>query len=558
MQPITLLQQPFLKTQRNPATKAIDLSPLGDYWYAPRQDEDAPDPAMLFRAVPWLARSVQLRSNAVASMPFDIMRGETVFDSSVEYQNKLGWLPNPRRLLYLTEAARSCSGSAYYWREHNRITTTGLRYIRWDTVEPEIDGKLGLTGFVRTVNGRRMNVPVETIVYHWMADPYVEFGPPTISPVMAALAASGVLYNLDRFASAYFARGAIKATLLTVSGAPVATERDRLKTWWKDLVSGIKNAFATEIINADSVTPVVIGEGLAELSNATLTAEKRQDIATALGVPQSVIFSESAKGLGGGGVAAQDDAHFYNKTIIPECEAIADVWNEQLLEPLGLKLVFRPETLDVFQEDENQRATAFSAYVAAGLPLEVAGEMLGLELPQGWTWEKIAAEKEKAREEMAAAMQGAGDQGQDDAEDTAMRAVDDLRKWRIKSAKRGKLAPFTSDWIPVAVMDEIKAHGTNGWRDALDNVIVAYTGETPEPVPVPVADTTELVAALKAATEALLAPRDDAKKAVDAMIAGRNHELRTLIDTLPISEGMADAIDRYIKSLIDVPEQPTN
>ena len=26
-------------------------------------------------------------------------------------------------------------------------------------------------------------------------------------------------------------------------------------------------------------------------------------------------------------------------------------------------------------------------------------------------------------------------------------------------------------------MDEIKAHGDNGWRDALDDVIVSYTGE---------------------------------------------------------------------------------
>jgi len=53
-------------------------------------------------------------------------------------------------------------------------------------------------------------------------------------------------------------------------------------------------------------------------------------------------------------------------------------------------------------------------------------------------------------------------------------------------------------------MEDVKAHGDNGWRDALDDVIVSYTGEEPEPVPVPVADTTELVAALKAATEALL------------------------------------------------------
>ena len=28
----------------------------------------------------------------------------------------------------------------------------------------------------------------------------------------------------------------------------------------------------------------------------------------------------------------------------------------------------------------------------------------------------------------------------------------------------------------MAIMEEVKAHGDNGWRDALDGVIVDYTG----------------------------------------------------------------------------------
>ena len=51
-------------------------------------------------------------------------------------------------------------------------------------------------------------------------------------------------------------------------------------------------------------------------------------------------------------------------------------------------------------------------------------------------------------------------------------------------------------------MEEVKAHGDNGWRDALDGVIVDYTGEEPEPLPV--ADTSEIVAALREATKAAL------------------------------------------------------
>ncbi len=175
-------------------------------------------------------------------MPFVVMRGDVEIDTSDDYQNVLGWLPNPRRLFYMTEAALCCFGAGYWWNERNRVATKAVRYVVPTTIEPVIEAD-GLKAFVRTANGRRVQVPPETLTYFWQPDPWVELGPPLSSPVMAAIAASGVLYNLNQFSAAYFKRGAIKATLLTVQGAPVAQERDRLKTWWKQLVSGVKNAW---------------------------------------------------------------------------------------------------------------------------------------------------------------------------------------------------------------------------------------------------------------------------------------------------------------------------
>lgn len=512
---LSLLQRPILAVkydQTSRSVKAAGGGPLDDFWYEDARNKDDTDPATLFRCVAWLYRGVQLRANAVAAMPFRITSGDgsTDIDTSADYQNALGWLPNPRRLLYMTEAALTCYGSAYWWREANRVTTKAVRYVRPDTIEAIIGGT-GLQGFYRTANGMRVQVPPERIAYFWQPDPFVELGPPDSSPLMAAVAASGVLYNLNQFSAAYFKRGAIKATLLTVQGAPVAQERDRLKTWWQKLVTGVNNAWATEIVNADAVTPIVIGEGLKELSSAELTAEKRQDIAQALGIPQSVMFSESASGLGGGGVALQDKLHFYDDTVIPECELVAEVVNEQILRPLGYRLEFLPEQLDVYQEDENQRAAAFASYTGAGLPVDLVAEMLGLELPAPWTYDdlrRMREEREQQAKEQLGMERDAPPPDEDDQEDDDERqakAVADLRRWRVKSAKRGKLAPFTSDWIPVHIMDDIRAHGENGWRDALDGVIAVYSGEPvePEPEPVKAVDTSELVAALRAATEAL-------------------------------------------------------
>ncbi len=79
----------------------------------------------------------------------------------------------------------------------------------------------------------------------------------------------------------------------------------------------------------------------------------------------------------------------------------------------------------------------------------------------------------------------------------AKATLDDLRKWRAKSKKRGGLADFESDAIPADVVDTIKAHSDNGWLEAIDAAIAQTIP------PAPAKDVTDLVLALTRATEAL-------------------------------------------------------
>ncbi len=269
-----------------------------------------------FSRTPWLYRGIELRANAVAAMPFRIMRGETEVDSSEKWENKVGFLPDPQNLLWLTEAALCLWGTCYYWRDRNKAKALGLRYIVPSTIAPKLDDAAGVVGFERNLGTRKIDATTDDIVYLWKPDPYVEIGPPQSSPVQAALSAAGVLYNIDAFAEAFFKRGAIKATILSVEGNPAESERSRLKEWWARAVGGINNAFAANVLNGGVVKPVVIGDGLESLNSNTLTADKRADVATALGIPQTVLFSADASGLGGGGVVRQDDVHFYDKTCI--------------------------------------------------------------------------------------------------------------------------------------------------------------------------------------------------------------------------------------------------
>ena len=73
-----------------------------------------------------------------------------------------------------------------------------------------------------------------------------------------------------------FRPGAIKATLHCASH-DTARPTGKHYALVAHRLAG-QNAFATEVINADDVKPVVIGEGIESLSNAELTREKREDI----------------------------------------------------------------------------------------------------------------------------------------------------------------------------------------------------------------------------------------------------------------------------------------
>jgi hypothetical protein len=178
----------------------------------------------------------------------------------------------------------------------------------------------------------------------------------------------------------------IKATLLKYT-QPIGTEEGkRVKEWWQRVTAGVKNAFSTEVIRGD-FEPLVIGEGLHDLQNTALTAEQRESICTALGVPQSKVTANAANYATKQG----DDLSFIQDTIAPECRWLAAVINRQLLAALGLRLVFTPDQLSVMQEDETQRAASLKLLVDAGMNLEMALAVLGYDLPEGMELREPAA-----------------------------------------------------------------------------------------------------------------------------------------------------------------------
>ncbi len=406
-----------------------------------------------YQGIPTIFRGVSKIAQAVGSMPFQIYgKGDNVIDASQDYTNMLGWMPNPRALLGIASQSLDLTGQAYFlpMKQVGTSAVKEIRYVVTKTVEVKYDEQKGaLLGFERTVNNKPKFYKPEEILYMWLTDPYVELGPPKAYPVIAALRAAGVLANLDDFISIYFKRGAVRPMIVSVKGMPKESERQRMEKWFSQLMGGIKNSRVWKIFNADTVTTEQVGDGLSELRDVELTTQRREDIAVALGIPYTILYPEAANFA----TAKQDDIKFYKDTVIPRCEFLSEVMNEQVFVPMGYRLEFLPQSLEIMQEDEAERADSLLNMVNASVPTVTAMEILGYDLTdEQWIAVKEAMQqKEENREQMSDRFNQGGN-----GRIPVARQGDEMSKWMRKSLSslaKGKSAdvPFVSEIIPASL-----------------------------------------------------------------------------------------------------------
>ena len=323
-----------------------------------------------YRTVGHVRRGLALRANAVASCPRHYYKpsGEEVAEADIPF------LDGFTRMLQLIELSL-CTWSAFYLF---RISLGGrlrrLRYLKAATITPKMNEDGTLT-FSRTIAGRYLPPFTEReIVYGWEADPWREYGAGP-SVVDAVLTSAGIAAGVAEHAKAFFERGAIHPQLLTVEGPPNPTDAEMLKEWWRRAVAGVRNAFASEVLRV-KVNKVDLSSPAKDLAMPELSRAAKEDIATGLGIPYSMLFSDAANYA----TAKQDEKAFWTLTVRPQLSLIQDELNRQVFAPLGYELLFTPDELAIFQEDEAARATSLASLTGAGMPLDAAMEALGYEL----------------------------------------------------------------------------------------------------------------------------------------------------------------------------------
>lgn len=428
---------------------------------------NAPDNqvAALYRTIPTLYRGVAIISDTVTKVPFSLYRGDEEIDSSSSWDNVTDYLPNPRHAFKMTSQALDRHGRAYWLKAKNRGgVVKELKWLAPSSIEPIFDQTTGdLDHFERgTTDGRTIVYKPEDIVYFWLEDPDVENGPPKSWPCKSAEQAAGVLHNLDEFINTYFKSGAIRPAMLLAKGFPPEEEKERVENWFKSMMTGLRNARKAKVFSADSIEYQQIGDGLDQLQNQELTEDQRKDVALALGIPQTILFANSANYA----TSQSDWLNFHETTIIPRCEFIAEVFNDQILKAEGLELRFTPEGLDIYREDEAQRASALGALTNAGLPLLMAMDLLGYDLTpeQRAELEALVAQKEERAEEMQEQMQPNMEPEQEPEEGEPMtpEAEAEAKHWRrlcYDAMRKSKPLPvdFICEHIPAERAQAIAA-----------------------------------------------------------------------------------------------------
>lgn len=413
-------------------------------WGGQHKDKEIVTEHDAYQAVSWVRRCVEVRCNALSSIPVKYYVGDMPTkavpptdkpkeDAKEPAAEETDWeyadlMPH---ILWMTEAALQVYGAAYWLRRRNPFGfEKGYRWLYPPSIKPVYDKRKGLTRFERRVNGEPEELPLNQAVWVWTPNLASEIGPGK-GWLSTILTEGGIARNMNTFASDFFARGAMPGTVLSVEGNPPQAELERLEQWWKRFVGGVKRAWETVAVRA-TVTPIVVGYPTDQLAMPELLMAVRQQIAVAAGVPQTML--EDAANFA---TATEHHQAFYSETVVPEAVIIQAALNTQIFEPLGIRCVIDWQSLDIFQADEAERGQALAQYVGAGVPLDLAMEMLGIDLPNQMTYDQLRArmeqEKAESQENQLALVSARKPMPGEEGPPAARK--DELHRWQRKSLR---------------------------------------------------------------------------------------------------------------------------
>jgi hypothetical protein len=500
-------------------TKAVDFgSPIRDSWDFVEAMEGGVE-SDLYARVASVNRAMNLTADATAALPFAVMKGGQDVDTSSEWVNAIGIMPKPKDLIRQWRLSLFMTNTAYARIDRTNAVKSRLFYVIPQTIRPIVKSG-ALSHFERWVDGVRVDEykadDYKKFVYFFRQDHTTELLPSANTEYKALANSAGILYASDWWTRNYFERGAVKPTVLAVKGMVMGDKREEMQTAWGKFVRSLGTRFSelAKVINAETMDIKQIGDGLGDIKDSPVYKQSIENIAMASGIPLSLLLANSANYA----TAQMEYAAWYRDSITPWAYWMQEIMNDQIFEPRGYHFEFRPEQAEPSQEEEVQRAGAFQTYVNSGIPLHIAAQIVGIDLPAGMEYEDLKPDEPEEPEPVPPQLQPIEEveeiEEEDDDDEMTMKAWDELDTWRkkaIRYAKRGKPVTFefTVEHIPVEFADTIRKRLEYvGTPDEVRSAFEVKTSEVIEEVKEPSDELKALADAINKAVEVVTAPKE--------------------------------------------------
>jgi len=408
-----------------------------------------------YTKVPMLYRAINLRADAISTVPYSVERkgepSDWVFTTS---------LPE---LLQATEVSMLLTGAAFWLRIKRGRVLLGFRVMNPYTMSVTVDqskldaaNPLDALTFTQTIGNKTYGPWTSEQIVYFREQSFTDDIGHGFAASEVALQSSQLHYYLERFSSAFFEHGAQPVTIISLPPETTQSEMDRVQSNWLAKFTGAAlNSFRTAFVKGGDVKATILTPPLKDLMLPELQERVITNVCMALGVPRTMLEASAANYA----TADSDRQSFWRETVIPRLPKYAQVINAQILLPLGYKLTFNPEALDVMQTDEAARASSLNLLVQAGVPLQEALDMLGFDYQLKAQVVDVSSETEQPTEiEVPIAQEAPAVNPQANAinEDSGNETVasKDLVLWRRKAEKKFLASksldfPFASTSIPV-------------------------------------------------------------------------------------------------------------
>jgi HK97 family phage portal protein len=410
------------------------------------------DLARAYTCAVWAYRCIKLRADAVAGVPLVLLdrSGAQIVEHPLLtlLRDANPFTMNLGDLLRATEAAYNIWGAAYWLKVRQPGRRNAIRWLVWlnpQTVEPLTDPVRGITGYRQTVGAQRREYAPEDVIVFRNFDPCDDLG--GLSPLAVALSEVNAELNAARYVAAFFANDARPAGLLTTDQALPEADIERVRSWWQRLFLGAGNKWRTGIVGG-GLKWQTISFPPSNLALAELRAEDRRSICAVFGVPPGMAGAWEATTYA---TAREQKASFYEDTILPQLEYLAETLNCSLLPHYpdltarGARLAWDTDSIAALRETATDRARRLAMLYRAGvITRDEARAELGMPAqPQADIPAPDASAPDLPPQEKGEALKA------------------ELARWErfaLRRIRTGRaLRPFESAVIPPALRDQIGA-----------------------------------------------------------------------------------------------------